>query len=351
MEPYSIYNVLLRIKYFIILIIKNLKVIALFSLLGSGVGFYYFKVSIKVYEAQCTLMLDKGDSSIGGLSGALNMASQFGLNNLGDNEAEKMIQVLKSRTVVKSTFLKTIKINDTLDCIANHFMTSEWSEEKDNLVTLSLQDTSLLELNNEKKKVIERIYGYFTKQCLFAKLSNEGIIDLTVKLKAEDLALKLNKELVKKMGEYYYANITEKEVKNLSLINKKLDSIKSKLAIVEIKYLSFKDNNIASVKAQARLEEIRLRRDVELLNKLYIEAVKNHEFAKFKLEYEKPLIQIIDSPMKPLSTSKVSLVSSLILFSFLGGFISLLFVIGRDLWKQISTKMNEIEKGISSNLN
>jgi uncharacterized protein involved in exopolysaccharide biosynthesis len=351
MEAYSIYNVLLRIKYFIILITKNLKLIALFGILGACIGFYLFKVNVKVYEAQSTLMLDKGASSIGALSGALSMASQFGLNGLGDNEAEKMIQVLKSRTVVKSTIFKSIEINDTLDFIANHFINSEWPKEKNILIKLNPRDTSLLIVNDEKKKVIERIYSYFTKQCLFVDVSNEGIIGLTVKLKSEGLALKLNKELVKKMSEYYSANLTEKEVKNLNLINKKLDSIKSRLAIAEVKYLSFKDNNIASVKAQARLEEIRLRRDVELLNKLYIEAVKNHEFAKFELEYEKPLIQIIDSPMKPLNANKIGLVISLILYSFFGVFIALLFVIGRDLWRQVSTKMSEIEQDLSSKLN
>ena len=66
------------------------------------------------------------------------------------------------------------------------------------------------------------------------------------------------------------------------------------------------------------LEEIRLKRDVEILNIMYGEIVKNLEVSKFTLLNNEPLLNIIDRPTLPLKVNKLSMIAAFILFSILG---------------------------------
>jgi len=66
------------------------------------------------------------------------------------------------------------------------------------------------------------------------------------------------------------------------------------------------------------LEEIRLKRDVEILNIMYGEIVKNLEVSKFTLLNNEPLLNIIDSPTLPLKVNKLSIIVAFILFSIFG---------------------------------
>jgi len=85
------------------------------------------------------------------------------------------------------------------------------------------------------------------------------------------------------------------------------------------------------------LEEIRLKRDVEILNIMYGEIVKNLEVSKFTLLNNKPLLNIIDSPTLPLEVNRMSIVLAFILFSILGGFlISFYFIIKQIIKEELS---------------
>jgi hypothetical protein len=99
----------------------------------------------------------------------------------------------------------------------------------------------------------------------------------------------------------------------------------------EYRYASHKDSNFGVQRAKGLLDEIRLKRDVEILNIMYGEIVKNLELSKFTLINNKPLLNIIDRPNLPLEGNKISVVKAFILFSILGGFIICLHLIFRQV--------------------
>ena len=69
------------------------------------------------------------------------------------------------------------------------------------------------------------------------------------------------------------------------------------------------------MKAKVKLE--RTRRDVEMLNLMYAEVLKNMEIAKFNLESQTPMLQLVDVPTYPLTMVK----ASKILYTLVGGIL------------------------------
>jgi uncharacterized protein involved in exopolysaccharide biosynthesis len=83
---------------------------------------------------------------------------------------------------------------------------------------------------------------------------------------------------------------------------------------------------------KGKLNEQRLRRDVNILNILYAESIKNKELAKFNLEQDRPVFQLVDTPMAPLDIKGKSMLTygflGMFVLAFLGiGFFSLLYLI------------------------
>ena len=124
--------------------------------------------------------------------------------------------------------------------------------------------------------------------------------------------------MAQKLEEYYTIFQTAKSKNTLDFLSFRADSVLNELKQAEYKYASYKDSNFGVQRAKGLLEEIRLKRDVEILNIMYGEIVKNLEVSKFTLLNNEPLLNIIDKPTLPLKVNKLSMIAAFILFSILG---------------------------------
>ena len=77
------------------------------------------------------------------------------------------------------------------------------------------------------------------------------------------------------------------------------------------------DQAVGVFKFKGKIKQARLRKDNELLSLMYAEVIKNKEIAKFNLDQEKPVFQIIDQPSLPLEQH----IKSKIVFTALGGIV------------------------------
>ena len=101
----------------------------------------------------------------------------------------------------------------------------------------------------------------------------------------------------------------------------------------EIELAKVKDINQRIVKASGRLKELQLMRNVQVLNTLYLEIIKNLELSRMSLLKETPIINIIDKPILPLEEDSMSEVLFGILGAFLGGFLSISCFVFKKLFK------------------
>ena len=74
-------------------------------------------------------------------------------------------------------------------------------------------------------------------------------------------------------------------------------------------------------------------REVQVLNAMYLELVKNLEMLKMALLEDTPIIQVVDYPILPLQSVKKPTIFWIFIFGLIGIFVMSFLVIVRKLIK------------------
>lgn len=345
-EGISLVDIIKGLKGFFVELKKNWHIVCSIVCITSVIGLFYSLNSKPKYIASSTMMLEssKGD----GMSGAMALASQFGLMGGGSSSVineDKLIEIVKAEAIIKTALFKTVTIDSTTDILANHFIDlfgykKLW--EKDD----SLKDFRFIysggNLSVQENGVLKMFYVQIIKDFLITDKSKSGIITLTTKTKSELFSKYFNQYLVEAVTGFYVNRITEKGRINLDIIQKRVDSIALALRDAEFALARWKDANFQLVKAQGMIAEMQLRRDVEVCNSIYLEGVKQLEISKFTSLQQTPFLQIIDQPTLPLNS--VGIISPLrgIVFGFIIGFLFAgLYVFARKKYAELMIEIVE----------
>ena len=302
---------------------KKLKIIV-FSLIFGLLGSVYAYFKKETYEAHLTFVIDESQESgsLGALSG---MASQFGFN-LGGASSGTFSQVniqelITSRRVVEEALLKIGIRDGKEDLLINHHIAfnhlrKKWKDTNiENLHFTSNRDDFTLQHDS----IIGLAFFNLVNGNISTSIEDESnIVKISCVSKNEDFAKLMIESLAHKLEEYYTIFQTAKSKNTLDFLSLRADSVLLELKNAEFRYASYKDANFGVQRAKGLLDEIRLKRDVEILNIMYGEIVKNLEISKFTLLNNKPLLNIIDSPTLPLKVNKLSILLAFVLFSILG---------------------------------
>ncbi len=157
--------------------------------------------------------------------------------------------------------------------------------------------------------------------------SKSGIITVAITTRSELLSKYFNEQLVKSVINFYVDRITEKGRRNVDIIQRRVDSVAGALRDAELTLARWKDASNQLVKAQGMIAEIKLRRNVEVNNSMYIEGVKQLEISKFTLLDQTPFLQVIDQPFLPLATKgKLAPIKGVIIGFIVGCLLAGIFV-------------------------
>ena len=104
------------------------------------------------------------------------------------------------------------------------------------------------------------------------------------------------------------------------MIGFRLDSLAKELSNAESGLAYAQDRTTGLVYNSGYLSQERHKRKVAILNEMYLEAVRTYETAKMSLLQNTPIVQIIDSPFKPLYPQRKNAKSA----ALIGFFVSLI---------------------------
>jgi uncharacterized protein involved in exopolysaccharide biosynthesis len=346
-DELSLIDILKSIKVLFTEFKKKWHITLVFVSFSAIVGFLYAYNSKPKYTASSTMMMETSNKG-GSMGGALALASQFGLMNGGGASSEindeKLIEIIKAETIIKTALFKTTAINSKNDLLANHFIDlfgykKAW-ESNDSLkkfrFTHDKENLTLLE-----NQIFKMFYSRILKNMITSEKSKSGIITITTNSTSESFSKYFNQYLVEALTEFYVNRITQKGKVNLSIIQNRVDSIAIALKNAEFALARWKDSNFQLVKAQGMIGEMQLRRNIEVSNSIYIEGIKQLEVSKFTLLQDTPFLQIIDQPSFPIESSgKISVLKGLIFGSIIGLIFSLIFIFIR---KKYADLMLEVE--------
>jgi len=109
---------------------------------------------------------------------------------------------------------------------------------------------------------------------------------------------------------------TDKHNRPVGILESRVDSVKSALDGMMSAAAVETDQNQALVRMQARVPAAKKQMQIQMLTAMYGELVKNLELARFTLDREEPVIQMIDAPSMPLKKAGQGRLLSAVLGSF-----------------------------------
>lgn len=307
--------------------------IGVIGILSAGLGVVTAILLPIEYEAKLTFIIEEPGGGAGALAGYAGMASQFGIDLGGESSAfstDNVVELLRSRQLVTEALLSR---NDSEQPLINSFieaydLRSDW-EEDERLVDIQfdanqgfLQDSLLAGIYEtliEDYLVIERVN--ITSNILYVSCVTED----------EYFSKAMSERLVDAVAKYYVDVKTQRARQTLDFIQERTDSVAGALSEAELALARWKDSQRSIIKAEGYLTELRLQRQVQILNTMYAEAIKNLELSKVTLLKETPLLQVIDRPILPLKQVKLSLPKAIVIFGVIGGILAVLWVIGTKI--------------------
>jgi len=332
-------DILIKLSEYTAYLLRKKFIILIVSLIFFVLGIVFALSSDKKYHAELTFVVEdqqQGGGAIGAMSG---MANQFGFD-LGASASttfsqNNILEFLKSRGVVEAALMQSREINKSDDFLIEHYLSINkikdlWEENK------ALNPVSfhgILSQNNDS--VSGGIWMRIIEDKLVVELQSDeaNIINLSYTSVNEEFAKSFVEALIEQMSKMYITYKTAQASNTLNFLNNRADSVFMELEVAEEEFAKVKDINQRIVKASGRLKELQLMRKVEVLNSMYLEIIKNLELSKLTLLNQTPIIQIIDKPILPLEEEIRSKTVISLFLSLLGGFLSIVVLIFRKLFK------------------
>ena len=337
-----IIKIVALIRYFL----SRWVIILIVGLIGGAVGLCYSLFRTTNYTATLSFVMEE-PSSQGSLGAAANIAAQFGINLGGMSGAggffqgDNIIKFLKSRSMIDKTLLTEVTIEGEeirlVDrYIASHNLREKWAEKNKQLADLRFRDT----------------VGVFQQDSLMATfydaiLANNLVVDkpdkkfniIAVEMESPDeqFSKKFVETLIDNATDFYIQTRTRKAKENLDVLTHQVDSVRRELNEAITGVAAATDANpspnraFQSLRVRSQLHTV----DVQANTAILTELVKNQELAKITLRNEKPVIQVLDSPIIPLENDKISKAKGIIVGGIIGGFLACLVLLLTKLYRQV----------------
>lgn len=330
-DEISIKELILKVKELPLFLLTHWKTIILFGIIGAAIGFTYAYSQKPIYKAELTFAIeDEKNGGGGGLSSALGLASSFGID-LGGGGAggvfsgANLMALMKSRKIIEKTLLSNVEVNGKPITLVEYYIAfNKMRTGRDNNTSIlnvnfpvnpdrslfSIQQDSVLKIIS--KKILERNLQIIQVD------KKVSIIGIQVSSIDEKFSKWFCEKIANIISEYYVELKTKKAKLNVAILEKQVDSIKSRL-------------NYSTVGTWGA-ERI----NIQVASTILGQLSTNLELAKITLRKETPLLQVVDSPNLPLEIEKVSKKYSILIGTFLAQFICILFLLLNSYLKRIT---------------
>jgi hypothetical protein len=319
------------------------KKIVLAGVVGALLGLGYSFIKKPVYTATLSFALED-DKSVGGLGGALGLASSFGFDLGGSGggifNGANLTELFKSRKMVEQTLLTPVEVGGTTISLAEMYIRNEkWREKWANKPKLKaiqfLPNPNRSYFTRVHDSIFGEIYDDLSKYRLGVgqKDKKVDIISIEVSSTNELFAKYFTEALTKQVGDFYIETKSKKARLNMAILQRQTDSIRGELnnAIAGVAIANDNTFGLNPSLNVRRVPSARRQVDVQANTAILTELVKQTELAKVILRKETPLIKVIDMPILPLKKEKVGKAKGIVIGGFLAGFLTVLGLIIRKI--------------------
>jgi len=307
---------------------QRTKIIALSLLIGLSAALYTKFFTKPTYTASYQLFFQEES---GGLSGAMRLASSFGLGGVGGSASSSATvqEFLTSRNNIA------------------HAMTAKLEEGRliDRYYAEALEEDEGFKAEYTAKfgadqrytdSVITEVFAGINTKNLSAVFDEEsGTLDFSVTFGNEKFTYDLINTLVQNTEEEFK---NWKRLKSQTAVNafqKKVDSLEVSIDLALLQLGQYEDQNNSLISSVDKMKRMRLTIDFESLKVAYGEYVKGLEMSKAEMMNIEAPFKYFDVPVFPLAKEKASAAKAGVFGSVITGFLLVLFFIGRVEAKNI----------------
>lgn len=347
-DEITLKELLLKAKEWYTYLLSQWKMIVLAGSIGALLGLGYSFYKKPVYTATLTYALEDGKAAGGGLG---SLASSFGFDiggasgNSGAFAGANLIELFKSRAMVEQTLLAPVTQNNKTISLAEMFIQDKkWREkweEKPKLKSLQFPpNTDKSKFTRAQDSIFGVIYNDLSKNALTVDQKDKKVAIGTITLKGtnEYFAQQFTLALTKTVTDFYIETKSKRAKENLDILVRQTDSIRGELngAITGVAVANDNTFGLNPALNVKRVPSARRQVDVQANTAILTEIVKQTELAKVTLRKETPLIQVIDQPILPLPKEKFGKAKGILLGGILAGFLTILGLIMRRIFKELS---------------
>ena len=350
-DEISLKELIIKIKEWVSFLKSKWKAILIVGTIGGLIGLTIAFFEKPTYKAVLTFAMeeDKGGGG-GGLSGALGLASSFGIDLGGAGgggafAASNLAELMKSRLLVEKVLLEPIVINGKTITLAEYYiqineLREDWNNKPDlkNIQFLPNVDRSNFTLQHDS--ILQTIYKSLihpSNLSIMQKDKKVTILSIEVTSENEVFSKIFCENLAKETSDFYVETKSKKAKINVNVLQRQTDSVRNSLngAITGVANETdnvYNLNPAFNIKgAPTKKKQIDVQANTAILTNLVVQL----ELAKITLRKETPLIQLIDRPILPLTKEKFGKLKSIIFGSFLAGFLFILYLIFGRLYKKM----------------
>ena len=328
-DEITLKDIILKIQeWFSIVWPKKTMIIALSLTIGLMAALYTKFNTKPTYTASYQLFFQEES---GGLSGAMRLASSFGLG-VGGGSASSSATVqeyLTSRSNIAHVLTEELENGRLID---RYFAKSIEEDEE-----FAQEFTSKFGANQRyTDSVLTKVALGFNEGVLGASFDEEsGVLGFSVVTYDESFTYDLATQLVENTEAQFKDWKKEKGLDAVKAFQKKVDSLEVALDATLRRLGEYQDQNNSLISAVDKMEQMRLTIDMESLKVAYGEYIKGLEMSKAELMNLEPPFKYFDAPTYPLNKEKGSAAKAGIFGSVITGFLLVLFFIGRVEAKNI----------------
>jgi len=300
---------------------KNL-IIAISLLIGLSAALYTKFIAKPTYTASYQLFFQEES---GGLSGAMRLASSFGLGGGGGSASSSATvqEFITSRNNIAHAMTAKLENGRLID---RYYQEAIEEDEE-----FAQEFTSKFGINQRytDSVLIEAALG-FNEGVLGASFDEEsGVLGFSVVTYDESFTYDLATLLVENTEAQFKDWKKEKGLAAVAAFQKKVDSLELSLDATLRRLGEYQDQNNSLISAVDKMEQMRLTIDMEALKVAYGEYIKGLEMSKAELMNLEGPFKYFDEPIFPLQKDKGSAAIAGVFGSIITGFLLVLFFIGR----------------------
>jgi len=355
-QTLALMSILNNIKEWNAYILSKWKLIIVAMLIGSLIGYLKAKETKIYYKATMTFILDdEKPSSSGGLG---SLASQLGIDvgsgNDGMFTGSNIMGLMKSRFIIEKALLNPFYINGDTISYAEYYiklnnLRKKWGEDPKYKNIYFAPNTNRSSFTLEQDIILKSIYIALTSpDRLFIGANQQRSPFSIIEVSNEDeiFAKSFCENLLKVTYEFYIETKSGKSKKNIAILEKQIDSIRSEYNFSLVSVASASDeiyNLNPAFKSKGTLPAKR-QIDLQINSTMLSSLISNLEMSKMTLRKEMPLFQVIDKPILPLEKTDNSITKSIIVAGTLAFSMIIIIFISYRLLHNLLVKHGFIMK-------